>query len=107
MKWEKISCTGIGMKAMMIKTNNMPQQTALQELIQYLDPIHSSIKQKAIELLEKEKEQIIDAYFQGFREGRGIDNIEVDGKIFYEDTNAERYYSTLFQPNENCYPKET
>lgn len=80
------------------KTNNMAQQTALQELIQYLDPIHSSIKEKAIELLEKEKEQIIDAYFQGFREGRGIDKIEVDGKIFYEDTNAERYYSTLSQP---------
>ena len=34
----------------------------MQELIEYLDPIHSGIKDKAIQLLEKEKEQIINAY---------------------------------------------
>lgn len=82
-------------------------KTALQELIDYLDPIHQGIKERAIELLKLEEQQIVEAYFQGFREGRGIDKIEIDGKIFYEDTNAERYYSTLFQPSGNCYPKET
>ena len=37
-------------------------KTAMQELIEYLDPIHSGIKDKAIQLLEMEKEQIINAY---------------------------------------------
>jgi hypothetical protein len=32
--------------------------TAMQELIAYLDPIHSSIKDKAEKLLEKEKNLI-------------------------------------------------
>jgi hypothetical protein len=32
--------------------------TAMQELIDFLDPIHSSIKDKAIELIEKEKNLI-------------------------------------------------
>jgi len=32
-------------------------KTAMQELIDYLDPIHSAIKDKAIELLKMEKEQ--------------------------------------------------
>lgn len=81
--------------------------TAMQELIKYLDPIHSGILEKAKSLLETEREQILNSYFEGFREGRGIDNIDVNGKIFYEDTNAEQYYSTLFQPNGTHYPKET
>ena len=36
-------------------------KTAMQELIEYLDPIHSGIKDKATELLEKEKKQMLDA----------------------------------------------
>jgi hypothetical protein len=32
--------------------------TAMQELIDFLDPIHSSIKDKALELIEKEKDLI-------------------------------------------------
>jgi hypothetical protein len=32
--------------------------TAMQELISFLDPIHSSIKDKAVELIEKEKDLI-------------------------------------------------
>ena len=44
-------------------------KTAMQELIEYLDPIHSGIKDKAIQLLEKEKEQIIEAYCDGFWKG--------------------------------------
>lgn len=87
--------------------------TPLQQLLATVKAIEPfEIPQKRMvwlieQTLEQEKEAFLDAYFQGFREGRGIDKIEVDGKIFYEDTNAERYYSTLFQPNENCYPKET
>ena len=37
------------------------QKTAMQELIEYLDPIHEGIKLKATQLLEKEREQIIEA----------------------------------------------
>jgi len=36
-------------------------KTAMKELIEYLDPIHSGIKDKATELLEKEKKQMLDA----------------------------------------------
>ena len=36
-------------------------KTAMQELIEYLDPIHSGIKDRASELLEKEKKQMLDA----------------------------------------------
>lgn len=83
----------------------MIQETALQQLVKYLDPIHSAILDKALRLMEVEKQQIIDSYFQGFREGRGIDNIDVSGTIFIEDTNAEHYYESTYQPNENHSPK--
>jgi len=53
-------------------------KTAMQELIEYLDPIHSSIKDKAIQLLEVEKKQIIDAY--------DLDRIEQIGKTYYNET---------------------
>jgi len=87
--------------------------TPLQKLlatVKAVDPFdipHKRIVWLIEQSIEEEKETLLNTYFQGFREGRGIDNIEVDGKIFYEDTNAERYYSTLSQPNGNCYPKET
>lgn len=42
-------------------------KTALQQLIDHLDPIHSGIKQKAIELLEVEKEQIMQANISGMQ----------------------------------------
>lgn len=84
----------------------MNKETALQQLIKYLDPIHSAILDKAIKLIEVEKQQILDSYFQGFREGRGIDNIDISGTIFMEDTNAEKYYETTYQPTENHSPKE-
>jgi hypothetical protein len=38
----------------------MKQQTAMQELIEHLDPIHSGIKNKATELLKKEVRQAVD-----------------------------------------------
>ena len=43
----------------------MAQKTAMQELIEYLDPIHSAIKDKAIKLLEMEKKQIEIAFSDG------------------------------------------
>jgi len=81
-------------------------KTAMQQLIDSLDPIHSAIFNKAKSLLEIEEQQIVESYFQGFREGRGIDNIDVSGTIFIEDTNAERYYEITYQPSENRSPKE-
>lgn len=85
----------------------MIKETGLQQLIKYLDPIHSAILDKAIELMEVEKKQIIDSYFEGFREGRGIDKIDISSTIFIEDTNAERYYETTYQPSESRSPKGT
>lgn len=84
----------------------MSKQTAIQQLINYLDPIHSAVINKAIELLKTEEEQIINAYFEGFREGRGIDKIDISDKIFIEDTNAEKYYETTYQPSGSHSPKE-
>jgi hypothetical protein len=52
-------------------------KTAMQQLIEYLDPIHSAIKDKAIELLEVEKEQIVDAYETGYN--NGYDNKVISG----------------------------
>jgi hypothetical protein len=52
-------------------------KTAMQQLIEYLDPIHSAIKDKAIELLEVEKEQIVDAYETGYN--NGYDNKGISG----------------------------
>jgi hypothetical protein len=54
-------------------------KTAMQELIEYLDPIHSAIKDKALELLEKEKEQIKEAVcYDAF-----MDDIKSDGETYY------------------------
>ena len=92
----------------------MAQQTALMELLDWVRaalPMELDyprmIEEKIENLLPTEKEKIIEAYFEGFREGRGIDNIDISGKIFYEDTNAERYYNITYQPNGNHSPKET
>lgn len=85
--------------------------TPLQKLLNTLSPIEPfDISSKRViwlieQLIEEEKQTVIEAYFSGFKEGRGIDNIDVSGMIFPEDTNAERYYFTLSQPNENHYPK--
>jgi hypothetical protein len=49
-------------------------KTAMQELIEYVDSIWSNggweetIKEKAKELLEKEKEQVVDAFNEGIDE---------------------------------------
>lgn len=60
-------------------------KTAMQQLIEYLDPIHSAIKDKAIELIEVEKQQLIDFYEQGFN--NGYDNMNgISGYQQYNDT---------------------
>jgi len=91
----------------------MAQQTAVEWLV---EQIKSEQNQKALSASEwmqvieqakqMEKENIINAYFEGFREGRGIDKIDVSSTIFIEDTNAERYYEATYQPTENHSPKE-
>ncbi len=40
-------------------------KSSMQELIDWLDPSFSSVIEKAKELLEKEKQQIIDSYNSG------------------------------------------
>lgn len=65
-------------------------KTALQQLIEYLDPIHSGIKQKAEELLKVEKDQIIDAY--GFGYQNGCDDTKVNIKI----DDSEQYYDETY-----------
>lgn len=60
-------------------------KTAMQQLIEYLDPIHSAIKDKAIELMEVEKQHLIDFYEQGFN--NGYDNMNgISGYQQYNDT---------------------
>ena len=57
----------------------------MQQLIEYLDPINAAIKNKAIELLEVENEQIAEAYLQGsFDDGPNQDN-------------AKQYYNKTYQ----------
>lgn len=63
-------------------------KTALQELIEYLDPIHHSIKEKAIQLLEVEKQQIMDANISGMQ------YIHCDENQWEEY--AEKYYNETY-----------
>ncbi len=64
-------------------------KTALQQLIDHLDPIHSGIKDKAIQLLEVEKEQIETAWRNG------------DNDSMYSpkelDDQAEQYYNETYK----------
>ena len=59
-------------------------KTPLQELIDWLDPIHDSIKQKAISLLEKEKEIIITSYNTGNKDYANFNYIAESGKDYYD-----------------------
>jgi hypothetical protein len=70
-------------------------KTAMQELIDYVDSIWSNsgweetIKEKANDLLEKEKEQIIEAYEDGKQNGMdSITNVHmyIIGEIYYNQT---------------------
>jgi hypothetical protein len=65
--------------------------TAMQELIQYVDSIWSNegweetIKEKAKELLEKEKQQLVDTYWDAYKEGQ-----------VSSDVTAEEYYNQKY-----------
>jgi hypothetical protein len=59
----------------------MPK-TAMQQLIEYLDPIHSAIIDKANELLVIEKEQIVNAW------------IATDNEL--QRIAAEQYYNETY-----------
>lgn len=62
-------------------------KTAMQQLIEYLDPIHSAIKDKAIELLKVEEEQIIDAWRQGDNDSMySPKELDKQAKEYYNDT---------------------
>ena len=68
-------------------------KTAMQELIEYLevrDRKFTYTYKKAIELLEKEKEQIIDANRQGRCD---------DCPFMYSNEDAEEYYNQTYNQN--------
>jgi hypothetical protein len=77
------------------KINNM--KTAMQELIEYLEKVYyvkeirdwDEYKNKA---LEKEKEQIIDAYENGVGD-------ENERNLSGNFTNAEQYYNQTYNQN--------
>jgi len=73
----------------------MENKTALQILIQHIQENYHLTEETKYEFknaLEKEKQQIMDAYNQGYREGE-IHSIHVNvSKDISEFGNAENYY---------------
>lgn len=63
--------------------------TAMQELIAFLDPIHSSIKDKAEKLLEKEKNLIRKSMMYTIDEGRD----SMEWKIKFIDNYIKKLYN--------------
>ena len=87
----------------------MNKQTALQELRFFvsdgLDDFDESIKVSEIwlkinQLLEKEKQQIKEAYIQGDEDGfhsiESQSDYEIEGRSDYV---AEKYFNSIFKPN--------
>tara|TARA_R110002126_G_scaffold214988_3_gene361161 strand:+ start:915 stop:1148 length:234 start_codon:yes stop_codon:yes gene_type:complete len=75
-------------------------KTAMQELIEYANEFdfggwEDVFIKKATELLEKEKEQIIDAYKQGC--GYEYEYIDDESTSYKED--AEEYYNQTYNQN--------
>ena len=67
------------------------QKTAMQILIDHLDPIHSGILQKAIYLRDTiEKQQIIDSVLFGVEQLRDNGDVENDNR-------AEQYYYETYE----------
>lgn len=70
-------------------------KTAMEQLIDYLDPIHEGILHKAIALLKVEQEQIAEAWDDGNASGWS------DGSNDrYTDENGEKYYQNIFGKSE-------
>ncbi len=76
--------------------------TALNELIEWIDVyckhqpylVPQELKAKAQSLLPKEKEIIMNAFNEGYREGE-TDN-RYDKRDIGEYSNAEQYFNTIF-----------
>lgn len=65
----------------------------MQQLIEYLDPIHSAILDKAIHLRDTvEKQQIINGVLHGVEQL--CDNGDVEN-----ENRAEQYYHQIYQTN--------
>ena len=76
-------------------------KTAMQELIDYVDSIWSNsgweetIKEKAKELLEKEKEQIITAFEVGYKSCDLDETFEINRKL----ASGELHYNKTYNQN--------
>jgi hypothetical protein len=76
-------------------------KTAMQELIDYVDTIWSNggweetIKEKAKELLEKEKEQIIYAFESGYKSCDIDEAFEINRKL----ASGELHYNKTYNQN--------
>jgi hypothetical protein len=81
--------------------------TAMQELIQYVDNIWSNegweetIKEKAKELLEKEKEQIIDASKHSYIAGYLDNQCKVDESMNFPKEYYNQTYNDTTRTNIN------
>jgi hypothetical protein len=74
-------------------------QTVLQELISELKrvedyPMMPFVIRMATDLLEKEKEQIIDAYDRGYKACDLDETLEINKTMF----SGERYYEQAYKP---------
>ena len=81
----------------------MAQNTALQELKQWVDDNYpnfnkADIEAKIDELIPKERQDIIDAYNEGYREGEidGVDNGRKLPLDVSEYNNADNYFTQTY-----------
>jgi len=72
-------------------------KTAMQELIDYLDPIHEGVKMLATKLLEVERMQIQDAYVRGIDEGESRERRDLSGDDEFEYTTPKQYYNRRYK----------
>ena len=75
-------------------------KTAMQELIEWIEqrfnnPQETEVFKKATELLEKEKEQIIDAHLEGWSDA--YDYLKLDSNE--QARQAEDYYNETYNQN--------
>ena len=72
-------------------------KTAMQELIDHLDPIHEGVKLLALKLLEAERMQIQDAYVWGVDEGESRERSDPSGDDEFEYTTPKQYYNRRYK----------
>ena len=79
-------------------------KTAMQELIEYIESneivYNKDLILKLKELMEKEKEQIIDAYCEGFKEGSEGNRIKSE-EYYYDLYNQFIKKITITEFNQN------